>query len=169
MEQSYHKLESLKLVIISHLNLTESDIDFSSRKKPNPLLKKLISYFAERHLSINQTQIAEYIGFKTHSSVSIGISSLFDELKKNIRLNQKVREIDEIIIEKGLSKLSGKNSNWFMFLDLNNFIIATKGESAVLWHKTEIEKVKKILGDSWEYTEHKSTGKFLFKKQPKNK
>jgi hypothetical protein len=167
MEQSYHKLESLKLLIISHLNIVETDIDFSSNKQPNPLIKKLICYFAKRHFSIKQVQLAGYIGYKTHSSVSIGISSLLDELKKNIRLNQKVREIDKIIIEKGLSKLSGKNSNWFMFLDLNNFIIATKGESAVLWHKTEIDKIKQILGDGWEYTEHKSTGKFLYKKQKK--
>jgi hypothetical protein len=51
-----------------------------------------------------------------------------------------------------------------MFLDLNNFIIATKDESSVLWHKSDIESIKKILGDGWEYKEHLATNKFLYKR-----
>jgi hypothetical protein len=57
-----------------------------------------------------------------------------------------------------------------MFLDLNNFIIATKGESSLLWGGTDIEQIKTMLGEGWEFAEHKATEKFIYKrlKQPNN-
>ena len=107
---------------------------------------------------------------KNHSSVSLGISSLMNQVDVDVKLRNQLKDMDRIIIEKGLSKLSGKNNEWFMFLDLNNFIIATKGEASVLWHKTSIPDIQKILGDGWEFTEYNSTGKFFYnRKKSSNK
>lgn len=169
MEQKHQKIESIKNIVFEYFSIPK-DYQLSNRKQPAPLLKKMIGYFSSRHFSATQKELANYLNMKNHSSVSLGISSLIDESETSIKLRHQLKDIDRIIIEKGLSKQSGKNNEWFMFLDLNDFIIATKGESSVLWHKTEMEKVKEILGDGWEYTEHKSTGKFFYhRKKSSNK
>lgn len=168
MELKHQKIENIKSIVFQYFLIPE-DYQLDNRKQPAPLLKKMISYFSSRHFSATQVELASYLKMKNHSSVSLGISSLIDEAETSLKLRNQLKDIDRIIIEKGLSKLSGKNNEWFMFLDLNDFIIATKGESSVLWHKTEMEKIKAILGEGWEFTEHKSTGKFFYKRKSNGK
>lgn len=164
MEQKHHKIESIKDIVFQYLSIPK-EYQLDNRKQPAPLLKKMISYFSSRHFSATQMELASYLKMKNHSSVSLGISSLIDQADVSLKLRNQLKDIDRIIIEKGLSKLSGKNNEWFMFLDLNDFIIATKGESSVLWHKTELDKIKAILGGGWEFTEYKSTGKFFYQRK----
>ena len=169
MEQKHHKIENIKNIVFQYFSIPK-DYQLTNRKQPAPLLKKMISYFSSRHFSATQKELANFLDMKNHSSVSLGISSLIEQAEKTQKLRNQLKDIDRIIIEKGLSKLSGKNNEWFMFLDLNDFIIATKGESSVLWHKSSIEEVKSILGDGWEFTEYKSTGKFFYnRKKSSNK
>jgi hypothetical protein len=169
MELKHHKIESVKDIIFQYLSIP-ADYQLNNRKQPAPLLKKMISYFSSRHFSATQMELASFLNMKNHSSVSLGISSLIGNAEVSLKLRNQLKDIDRIIIEKGLSKLSGKNNEWFMFLDLNNFIIATKGEASVLWHKTSIPEIEKLLGDGWEFTEYKSTGKFFYnRKKSSNK
>jgi hypothetical protein len=169
MELKHQKIENIKIIVLQYLSLPE-DLNLHNRKQPAPLIKKMISYFSSRHFSATQVELANYLNMKNHSSVSLGISSLIEQSEVSTKLRDQLKDIDRIIVEKGMSKLSGKNNEWFMFLDLNNFIIATKGESSVLWHKTSLPEIKKILGDEWQYTEHTSTGKFFYnRKKSSNK
>lgn len=170
MELKHQKIENIKTIVFEYFSIPDN-YNLNTRKQPAPLLKKMISYFSWKHFSETQKELAIFLNMKNHSSVSLGISSLIEQTEVNTKLREQLKDIDRIIIERGLSKLSGKNNDWFMFLDLNNFIIATKGEKSVLWHNTSIEEIQSILKDGWEYTEHKSTGKFLYnrKKQVTNK
>lgn len=170
MEQKHQKIELAKQVIYEYFNLPETYHFIDTQKQPAPLLKKIISYLSQKHLSVTQKELSIYLNLKTHSSVSLGISSLLEQAEHSGELRKQLKDLDRVMIEKGLSKLSGKNNEWYYFLDLNNFIVATKGESSVLWHKTELDKIKEILGEGWEYTEFKNTGKFLYKRKTiKNK
>jgi hypothetical protein len=164
MEQRHHKIENAKSIIYEYFTIPET-YKLDSQRQPAPLIKKIIGYLSQKHFSATQKEIANYLGLKNHSNVSIGISTLLEQAEHNGKLRKQLKDLDRIMIEKGFSKLSGKNNDWYYFLDLNNFIVATKGESSVLWHKTEIDKIKEILGEGWEYTEHKSTGKFLYKRK----
>lgn len=164
MESKHHKLEQLKIIIFSYLQISIDSVNFDTRKAPAPLIKKMIGYYAQRHFSATQTEIAHYLNLKNHSSVSLGTASLIDDAEKSRTFREKLKDIDRIIIDKGLSKLSGKNNEWYMFLDLNNFIIATKGESSLLWGGTDLEQIKTMLGEGWEFTEHKATEKFIYKR-----
>lgn len=169
MERTDHKIEKIKDIVFQYFSIP-NDFKLDNRKQPAPLLKKMISYFSSRHFSETQKQLASFLKMKNHSSVSLGISSLLAQVEVDSKLRTQLKDIDRIIIEKGLSKLSGKNNEWFMFMDLNDFIIATKGEASVLWHKTSIPAIQEILGDGWEYTEYRSTGKFFYnRKKSSNK
>jgi hypothetical protein len=164
MELKHHKLESIKGIILEYLNILPDEIDFTKRKAPTPTIKKMIGYFAQKHFSATQKELSEYLILSSHSGVSLGISSLMSEVEMNPKLKEQLKDLDRIIIEKGLSKLSGKNNEWYLFLDLNNFIIATKGKNSALFHNMNIHQVKEILGESWEYKEHKGTEKFIYKR-----
>ena len=164
MEQKHHKIETIKKIVLDHFNFVESTIDFNGRKSPAPFLKKVIAYLCQKHTEIVQQEIANYFNFSTHSSISIAISSLIKNGENDEKLQLKLKDLDRILIDKGLSKMSGKNKDWYFFLDLNNFIIATKGIASVLWHNTNIVEIKKILGAGWEFTEHHKTDKFLYKR-----
>ena len=169
MERTDQKIEKIKDIVFQYFSIPK-DFKLDNRKQPAPLLKKMISYFSARHFSAHQKQLASFLNMKNHSSVSLGISSLMNQVDVDVKLRNQLKDMDRIIIEKGLSKLSGKNNEWFMFLDLNNFIIATKGEASVLWHKSSIPDIQKILGDGWEFTEYNSTGKFFYnRKKSSNK
>ena len=164
MEQKHHKIENIKKIVFQYF-LMPDDYQFNNRKQPAPLLKKMISYFSSRHFSATQMELASFLNMKNHSSISLGISSLIGQAEVSLKLRNQLKDIDRIIIEKGFSKLSGKNNEWFMFLDLNDFIIATKGDSSALWHKTSIPAIQEILKDGWEFTEYKSTGKFFYNRK----
>jgi len=164
MEQSHHKIEMVKNIILSYLNIPIGSIHFDRRNAPVPTIKKMIGYFSQKHFSATQGELASFLNYKTHSSVSIGISTLISESEHSEKLRTQMKDIDRIIIEKGLSRLSGKNNEWYIFLDLNDFIIATKGTSSVLWHNMTMAQAETILGDGWEFTEHKKTEKFIYKR-----
>jgi hypothetical protein len=164
MERTHHKIDLIKSIVCSYYNVDEKLIATTSRKTPIPFIKKVICFMSQKHISITQQTLANYLNYKNHSIVSTAIRTLIDKMDISNTLTTEMLDLNRIIIQKGLSKLSGKNNEWYMFLDLNNFIIATKGESSVLWSKTDIDSIKKILGDGWEYTEHLSTNKFLYKR-----
>jgi hypothetical protein len=164
MERTDHKIDPIKKIVCHYYNVDEELISTSSRKGQIPFIKKVICYLSQKHLSVTLKTLGKYFNYKTHSVVSIAISTHQDQMDLNKNLLNEMIDLNRIIVQKGLSKLSGKNNEWYMFLDLNNFIIATKGESSVLWHKSDIESIKKILGDGWEYQEHIATNKFLYKR-----
>lgn len=164
MERKHHKIDPIKKLVCDYYNIDEELISTTSRKTPIPFIKKVICYMSQKHLSVTQQNLANYLNYKNHSIVSTAIRTHIDQMDISDTLTKEMVDLNRIIIQKGLSKLSGKNNDWYMFLDLNNFIIATKGESSVLWSKTDIDSIKKILGDSWEYTEHLATNKFLYKR-----
>lgn len=155
---------SVQNIILQYLNIPIEKIDFSNRKAPTPTIKKMIGYFSQKHFSATQKDLATFLQLSNHSTVSLGITSLLNQTEANSKLKSQLQDIDRIIIERGLSKFSGKNNEWYMFLDLNNFIIATKGKSSVLWHNITIPEIQQILGDGWEYLEHKGTQKFIYKR-----
>jgi len=168
MEQKHQKIEAVKSIVLEYFKIP-SDFNLNVQKQPAPLLKKVIGYLAQKHFSATQRELAIYFQLKTHSNVSLGISSLIEKSEHNVKLKKQLKDLDRILIEKGLSKRSGINNDWYSFLDLNDFIIATKGESSFLCHNTELEELKEILGEGWEYSEHKNTGKFFYKRKQHGK
>ena len=164
MERTHHKIDLLKIIICDYYNIDVEMISSTSRKQPIPYIKKVISYMAQKHFSATQQSLANYFGYKNHSVVSLSIKNHIDQMDFSPKLDKEMIDLNRIIIEKGLSKLSGKNNEWYMFLDLNNFFIATKAKKSILFNNHTLAEIELILGDDWEIVEHKKTEKFLYKR-----
>jgi len=168
MERTHHKIDLLKIIVCDYYNVAPELISSTSRKQPIPYIKKVISYMAQKHFSETQQSLARYFGYKNHSVVSLSIKNHIDQMDFSPKLNTEMVDLNRVIISKGLSKLSGKNNEWYMFLDLNNFFIATKDKKSILFNSHTLAEIETMLGDGWEIVEHKKTEKFLYKRLKQN-
>ena len=162
MESKNKKIEEIISIVCNHQNLDPKLIEETSRRPPIPFLKKVVAYMLHRHLSLKTEAIAELLKFKTHSNVVTHLKRLDEQMSYDKKLKNEIGELNTIIIEKGISKYSNKNNKWYLFLDLNDFFIATKGEKSILFHNHTLNEIEFILGDGWQITEHTKTNKFLF-------
>ena len=164
MESKDQKVKEIISIISSHQSIDETLLESKSRKPPIPYLKKVVAYMLNRHLSMNTAEIAELLKFANHSNVVTHLKRLDEQMSYDKKLKNEIGEINTIIIERGISKYSKKDNKWYLFLDLNNFFIANKGEKSILFHNHNLDEIEHILGPGWEITEHTKTNKFLFQK-----
>jgi hypothetical protein len=164
METNHQKIEKIVAVVCNYYNFDEKFIDFNTRKVPVPFIKKMIAFQIHKHTPITQMEVAKYFNQNNHSNVSIGIQYIFDQLDLDPAIKKNDIDISSIIIEKGLSKKSPKNNNWYKFLNLNDFFLASSGDQSILFHNTTIDEIQKILpkDKKWEITEHLNTNNFFY-------
>lgn len=164
MESKDQKIKEIISIVCNHQGINASLLESKSRETPIPYLKKLVAYMLNRHLSMNTGEIANFLKFANHSNVVTHLKKLNEQMGYDKKLKNEIGEINTIIIEKGLSKYSNKNNKWFLFLDLNDFYIATKSDKSILFHNHSLAEIEYLLGPGWEIVEHTKTKKFLFQK-----
>lgn len=162
MESKNQKIEDIISIICNHQNINSNLLKSTLRTPPIPYLKKIVAYMLKKHLSLNTSQLADLLKYKTHSNVVTHLKRLDEQMSYDKKLKNEIGELNTIIIEKGLSKYSNKNNKWYLFLDLNDFFIATKSEKSILFHNHSLSEIEFLLGPGWEITEHTKTNKFLF-------
>lgn len=164
MESKDQKIKRIISIIANHQGMDESLLKSKLRKPPIPYFKKVVAYMLNKHLSMKTADVAELLQYANHSNVSIHLKRLDEQMSYDKKLKNEIGEISTIIIESGISKYSKKDNKWYLFLDLNNFFIANKGEKSILFHNHNLDEIEHILGPGWEITEHTKTNKFLFQK-----
>ena len=83
MERTDHKIDPIKKLVCHYYNIDEELISTSSRKGQIPFIKKVICYLSQKHLSVTLKTLSKYFNYKTHSVVSIAISTHQDQMDMN--------------------------------------------------------------------------------------
>jgi len=162
MELKDQRIEALKLIVCEYYKVSPSILDDPSNKIPKPFLRQMISYFANTMLNITQQSLADYWNKKTHASICTSINNVRNNMDVNKRLRFEVQDLTRIINEKGISEKSPKNNEWYRFIDLNNFVLATSGSKAILMVNLTPEEIENLKLQDWNIEPQNNTGKFYY-------
>lgn len=171
MELTDQRIETLKLLVCEYYKVSPSILDDPSNKMPKPFIRQMISYFANTMLNVTQQSLANYWGKKTHASICTSISNIRNNMDVNKRLKFEVQDLNRIINERGISDKAPKNNEWYRFVDLNNFVLATSGTKAILMVNLSPEEIEDMKLQDWKIEDQNNTGKFYYTrlKQANNK
>jgi len=171
MELTDQRIETLKLIVCEYYKHDISILDDPSNKMPKPFLRQMISYFANTMLNVTQKSLADYWGKKTHASICTSINNIRNNMDFDKKLKFEMQDLNRIINERGISEKSPKNNEWYRFVDLNNFVLATSGTKAILMVNLSPEEMEELKLKDWKIEPQINTGKFYYSrlKQANNK
>jgi hypothetical protein len=161
MERTDQIIEELKMIVCDYYKVDPTILNDQSRKGIRPLLRQIISYFANTLFQVPQQKLADYWGRKTHSTICTSINKLIQNKEVSKRFASEITDIQRIITEKGLTEKSPKNNEWYRFVDLNNFVLATNGNKAILMVNVDLDELN-LDPDNWKFEDQKETGKFYY-------
>ena len=109
-------VEYIKKIILLYLNAPEEHYTTKTRKTEILKVKQYACYFAKRHTSLSNKSIANLFDLKNHSSIISLVKKIegyasFDKVDK-----RELREIDDIIKMKGLSKNNKVNFDKYYYI-----------------------------------------------------
>jgi hypothetical protein len=167
------KMDNIVSVVCDYYHVDRDQLHQKNRSGRNPLAKHVACYLIRKTTKIVQQEIADYLNYKTHSSIPNAIKKLNEMMDYDPKLKTQVKSIHKILEEKGLSEPIQERSDrkdWFTFVDLSEFVSAQKGNKSILFVNHTSEEIATILGqdiDNYEVVEHQAPGKFVFRKKTK--
>lgn len=167
------KMDNIVSVVCDYYHVDREQLNQKTRSGRNPLVKHVACYLIRKTTKIVQQEIADYLNYKTHSSIPNAIKKLNEIMDYDPKLKSQVQSIHKILETKGLSdpiKERSDRKDWFTFVDLSEFVSAQKGNKSVLFVNCTPEEIAKMLGeekDDYEIVEHKAPEKFIFRKKTK--
>ena len=85
--------------ISKYLNIKPSDIKSKKRTKEILLAKKIVIYLSRKLTRNSMPELANFLEFKDHSSISKAMKKIQEEMQENKELELKIEEIEEKIKE----------------------------------------------------------------------
>ena len=161
MDRTDQIISELKMIVCDYYKVDPVILNDQSRKGIRPMLRQIISYFANSLFQVPQQKLAEHWGRKTHSTICTSINKLIQNKDVSKKFASEITDLQRIITEKGLTERSPKNNDWYRFVDLNNFILATNGNKSILLVNVEKDEIN-LDPNEWKFEEQKETGKFYY-------
>jgi len=155
----------IKEIVLIYLNAPEEYYTKTTRKHEVLKVKHYASYFVKRHTSLPLIKIAELFNFKNHTSVITLIKkidglAIFDKETKH-----DIKEIENIIKFKGLSKNDRVCFGDFYYINMDNFkSLKETDERAILFVGYSNEEIQQMTKTSLEIRQHKNTKKYILEK-----
>lgn len=151
---------------------TDSQKVFEKTRKGNvPLVKHISCYLIRNNTKIVQAEIADFLNYKTHSSIPNAIKKLVEMMEYDNKLRTQILLLEEILEKKGIFATSQRKTNrkdWFTFVDLSKFTIAQKDNKSIIFVNVPPEEINKLLGEErgqYEIVEHQAPEKFILRKK----
>jgi hypothetical protein len=166
----YEIVEYIKKIVLLYLDSPEEFYTKKSRKPEVLKVKQYACYFSKKHTSLSNQNIADLFGLKTHSSIislmkKIEGYATYDRLTKH-----ELKEINEVIKLKGLSKSNRIDFEKYYYINMNNFkSVREAPERAIIFIGYDDAEIINLLSDTANIKTHLHTKKFLIEENPKTK
>lgn len=166
-------VEYIKKIILLYLNAPEEHYTKKTRKTEVLKVRQYACYFAKRHTSLSNKSIAELFNLKNHSSIISLVKKIegyasFDKVAK-----KELREIDDIIKMKGLSKNPKVNFDKYYYINMNEFkSVRETPERAIVFIGYDDDEIIELLKNRTEsknqIVKHEHTQKFILEQKQNN-
>jgi hypothetical protein len=157
----------IKEIVLLYLNAPEEFYTRRSRKPEVLKVKQYATYFSKRHTSLSLVKISEIFEFKHHSSVLKLITKLEGLSLYDKETKEDLKELENIIKFKGLSKNNRVKFDDFYYINMDNFKTIKETENrAILFVGYSSEEIQEMTQTLLEIREHSNTKKYIL--EPKN-
>jgi hypothetical protein len=157
--------ESIKQLVGIYYDAPEDCFSKKTRKREYIKIKHLACYMTKKHTTLSQKRIGQIYNLKNHSSIVCLIKKIDGEAQFDKQLKEEMKEINEIIQIKGLSKDGRLNENNHFHINLDNFIsVRNNSEKAIIYVGYTEEEIKEKHTEE-EIRVHTGTRKFILEKK----
>ena len=166
----YEIVEYIKKIVLLYFEAPEEYYTRKTRKSEVLKVKQYGCYFCKKHTSLSNQVIAELFCLKNHSSIIKAIKKLDDLATFDKQTKQELKQINEIIKLKGLSKSYRVNFDKYYYINMNNFkSVRETPERAIIFVGYEDEEIINLLSNPTTIKTHIHTKKFLIEENSKQK
>lgn len=165
------KMRDIVSVVCEYYQVDIEKVFAKTRKGNVPIIKHISCYLIRNNTKIVQAEIADFLNYKTHSSIPNAIKKLAEMMDYDNKLRTQILLLEELLEKKGITNESKSKTNrkdWFTFIDLSEFTSAQKGKQSVIFVNYTVEEIKKMLGDDrdeYEIVQHTAPEKFILRKK----
>jgi hypothetical protein len=159
--------ELIKEIVCIYFEAPKDVFVKKTRKSEYIKIKHTCCFLIKRHTLLSSSEIAEMFNLKNHSSIFLLIKKIEDIVCYDKEAKKELKELDEIIKFKGLSKNKRINFDEFYFINLDNFkSIRENSERAVIFIGYSDEEIKELMPNT-ELKTHENTKKFILENNEK--
>lgn len=161
-------VEYIKKIVAIYLNVSEDTYNLRTRKHEILKVKQYACYFAKRHTALANEKLAKLFNFKNHSSVISLVKKIegYATFDKTAKLE--LKEIENIIRLKGLSKNERVNFSKYYYINMNDFkSVRENPERAIVFIGYSNDEIIDLLKAQTEIREHSNTQKFIIEENQK--
>jgi hypothetical protein len=164
----YEIVEYIKKIVLLYLQAPEEYYTTKSRKPEVLKVKQYACYFSKKHTSLSNRLIAEFFGLKNHSSIISLMKKLEGYSFYDKQTKLELKEINEVIKLKGLSKSNRIDFDKYYYINMNNFkSVREASERAIIFIGYDDEEIINLLSESANIKTHVHTNKFLIEQNQK--
>ena len=159
--------ELIKQIVCVYFEAPQDVFTRRTRKSEYIKVKHTCCYLIKRHTALSSREVGEMFKLKNHSSVILLIKKIEDIATYDRETRRELKELDEIIKFKGLSKNERINFEEFYFINMDNFkTLRENSEKAIIFVGYSDEEIKSMVGEA-NLREHKNTKKFILENDEK--
>jgi hypothetical protein len=159
-------VEYIKQIVLIYLNAPPEYYTKKTRKHEVLKIKQYACYFAKRHTSLSNKTIADLFNLKNHSSIISLVKKIDGYATFDKQAKKELKEIEDIIRLKGLSKNNKVDFEKYYYINMNDFkSVRENPERAIVfigYNDNEIIDLLRNKPESrFEIVNHKHTQKFI--------
>lgn len=155
-------VEYIKKIVSIYLNEPEEYFTFKTRKPDVLKVRQYACYFSKRHTSLSNKAIADAFNLKCHSSIISLIKKIEGYAVWDKQTKLELKEIENIIKLKGLSKNSRVDFDKHYYINMNEFkSVRDNPEKAIVFIGYNDEEIIELLQNRPIIRNHSNTAKFI--------
>jgi hypothetical protein len=159
--------ELIKEIVCIYFQAPYDVFSRRTRKSEYIKIKHTCCYLIKRHTTLSANDVCKMFGLKNHSSIILLVKKIENLASYDREVRKELKELDEIIKFKGLSKNERINFEEFYFINMDNFkTLRENSEKAIIFIGYSDEEIKSIVGEVT-LREHKNTKKFILENDEK--
>lgn len=172
------KMDVITGAVCEYFSFDREQLLQPCRKDMQPVVKHFACYLMRKTTKLTEAEIAKYLNYKNHSSVSHAVKRMDELLDFDADLRNQLFELYKVLEVRGLTAKKDSEipkslrNNWYVYIDMDDYVTATNGSKAAVFVNHSREEIETALGENhsqWEIIEHKKTSKFLFKRKAPRK
>jgi len=159
--------ELIKQIVCIYFQAPDDAFTRRTRKSEYIKIKHTCCYLIKRHTTLSSNEVCKMFGLKNHSSIILLVKKIEDIASYDREVRREIKELDEIIKFKGLSKNERINFDEFYYINLDNFkSIRDNSERAVIFVGYSDDEIESLL-PNLPIRKHNDTKKFILENDEK--